>query len=70
MVGPPFPVEYVDAGTSLLFCPTTFPIFFRALFLSRDVRVVLGTPVPDDFDYFHEMILYDEVSRCGNAAGE
>jgi hypothetical protein len=70
MVGPPFPIEYVDAGMSFLSCPTTFPIFFRALFLSRDVSVVPGTPVPDDFDYFHEMILYDEISRCGNAAGE
>ncbi len=25
--------------------------------------------MPEDFDYFHEMILYDEISRCGNAAG-
>jgi hypothetical protein len=26
--------------------------------------------VPEHFDYFHEMILYDEISRCGNAAGK
>jgi hypothetical protein len=32
--------------------------------------IVAGTPAPEDFDYFHEMILYDELSRCGNAAGE
>jgi hypothetical protein len=31
--------------------------------------IVADTPVPEDFDYFHELILYDEISRCGNAAG-
>lgn len=23
---------------------------------------------PEDFDYFHEMILYDEISRCGHSS--
>lgn len=27
-----------------------------------------GTPFPEDFDYFHEFILYDELARCGHAA--
>ena len=40
MVGPPFPFDYVDAGT----------------------------PYPEDFDYFHELILYDELARCGHSA--
>ena len=25
------------------------------------------TRVPDDFDYFHELILYDEIARTGDA---
>eukprot|EP01094_Clydonella_sp_ATCC50884_P000037 TRINITY_DN1002_c0_g1_i1.p1 TRINITY_DN1002_c0_g1~~TRINITY_DN1002_c0_g1_i1.p1 ORF type:complete len:549 (-),score=204.74 TRINITY_DN1002_c0_g1_i1:152-1762(-) len=24
-------------------------------------------PAPEDFDYFHELILYDEIARCGHA---
>eukprot|EP00050_Salpingoeca_kvevrii_P002050 m.186207 g.186207 ORF g.186207 m.186207 type:complete len:520 (+) comp10525_c0_seq6:1514-3073(+) len=27
-----------------------------------------STLAPADFDYFHELIVYDELSRCGNAA--
>ena len=59
MVGPPFPIEYVDPGHY-----SHFPA------LSSRHSCVSGTPVPEDFDYFHEMILYDEISRCGNAAGK
>ena len=40
MVGPPFPVDFVDAGT----------------------------PYPADFDSFHELILYDELSRLGSSS--
>jgi hypothetical protein len=59
MVGPPFPIEYVDPGHC-----SHFPA------LSSRHSCIPGTPVPEDFDYFHEMILYDEISRCGNAAGK
>ena len=27
-----------------------------------------GTPEPEDFDFFHIQILFDEVSRCGDSA--
>jgi alkylation response protein AidB-like acyl-CoA dehydrogenase len=27
-----------------------------------------GTPCPEDFDYFHVLILLDELARCGNSA--
>ena len=26
-----------------------------------------GVPQPEDFDYFHELILYDELARLGSA---
>ncbi len=42
----------------------------RVVALSSYHSHLPGTPAPDDFDYFHEMILYDEISRCGNAAGK
>eukprot|EP01104_Vermistella_antarctica_P002493 TRINITY_DN12731_c0_g1_i1.p1 TRINITY_DN12731_c0_g1~~TRINITY_DN12731_c0_g1_i1.p1 ORF type:complete len:523 (-),score=99.77 TRINITY_DN12731_c0_g1_i1:19-1587(-) len=36
---------------------------FPAKYVTPEVRA----QIPKDFDYFHEMILYDEIARCGSS---